>query len=186
MELPSKRRAVTRTTVRNAWLQNLQWVDDYGFCEYVREAIEDDHEDLRICWCCGVTGYQEVAHIIAHSLGGTHLPFNCFLLCAECHLNSPDCSSAKYFVAFTNENAGRFSRVLAETFKKINLRVIEFCQQEPEQAKGLVESMQAANLDFSGRATTHGANYSISTKMARLEMVLDEAIDRARLGPAET
>ncbi len=185
MELPPKRRASTRIAVRNAWLQNLQWVDEYGFCEYVREAIEDDHEDLRICWCCGVTGYQEIAHIIPHSLGGSHLPFNSFLLCAECHLNSPDCSKAKYFVAFTNENAGRFSRVLAETFNKINLRVVEFCEQEPERAKVLIECMQAASLDFSSRVTTHGSNYSISTKMARFEMVLDEAIDLAGLHPIE-
>ena len=113
------------------------------------------------------------------------MPFNSFLLCAECHLNSPDCSKAKYFVAFTNENAGRFSRVLAETFNKINLRVVEFCEQEPERAKVLIECMQAASLDFSSRVTTHGSNYSISTKMARFEMVLDEAIDLAGLHPIE-
>ena len=70
MELPPKRRAATRNAVRKAWKENLQWVDEYGFCGYILEAVEDDYQDLRICWCCGVTGYQEVAPIIPHSLGG--------------------------------------------------------------------------------------------------------------------
>ena len=183
MELAPKRRAVTRNAVRTAWKGNLQWVDEYGFCGYILEAIEDDYEDLRICWCCGVTGYQEVAHIIPHSLGGTHLPINSFLLCAECHLNSPDCSSAKYFVAFINQNAGRFSRVLAETFQKITKRMTEFCEQEPENAEALLEYMKASSLEFGSRTATHGSNFSISTKMARIEMVLDEAIESARLHP---
>jgi hypothetical protein len=49
MELPAKRRAVTRASVRQAWQGNLQWVEEYGFSEYILEAVADDHEDLRVC-----------------------------------------------------------------------------------------------------------------------------------------
>ncbi|MFK3971223.1 HNH endonuclease [Pseudomonas sp. NPDC087358] len=48
-----------------------------------------------------------MAPIIPHSLGGTHLPRNCFVLCAECHLTSPDCARAKYFVAFINRSSSQ-------------------------------------------------------------------------------
>ncbi|PHN28961.1 hypothetical protein AO242_26110 [Pseudomonas sp. ICMP 561] len=184
MGLTGKRRAVTRSAVRKAWQENLAWISDYGFCSYTREAIEDDYEDLRVCWCCGVTGYQEVAHIIPHSLGGTHLPINSFLLCAECHLTSPDCSDPKYFVEFINRHAGRFNTAFAETFKRMTNRLLEFCEQEPEKAEAVQAALSEQYLDSGGRISTHGSNYSISTKMAGVEMALDRAIELVQRNPA--
>ncbi|PHN79907.1 HNH endonuclease signature motif containing protein [Pseudomonas syringae] len=181
MELPPKRKGVNRRTVRNAWQANFQWVKEYGFSEYSLEAIADDHEDIRICWCCGRMGYQEVAHIIPHSLGGTHLPNNCFLLCAECHLTSPDCSRPKYFVAFINRNAGRCNQVFCETFKMVSERIKEFCEREPENAEAALEYLKDyEDFDFGSHMTTHGSSFSLSTKMACIEMIVDDAIDLAR------
>lgn len=180
MALPAKRRSVTRNSVRKAWQENPHWIDEYGFSEYALEAVVDDCDEIRICWCCGRTGYQEVAHIIPHSLGGSGLPFNCFLLCAECHIASPDCNNAKYFVGFINQNAGKANKVFVEVFEKISKRLTNFMEREPECGEAMLDYMKSNEFDFGSNITTHGASLSLSTKMACIEMFVDDAIDSVR------
>ncbi|MEX5571759.1 HNH endonuclease [Pseudomonas lijiangensis] len=182
MGLSPKRKVIRREVVRKAWQSNLHWIKQYGFSEYALEAVCDDSEELRICWCCGDQGYQEVAHIIPHSLGGADTVENRFLLCAECHVASPDCYKSEYFVGYVNRNAGRFSRLIEETLHRASERLLAFLNEHPQLADA-VEARPLPSFSESclyRRTTTHGSSISLSTRLARAEMHVDELIEYAR------
>ncbi|RMQ47800.1 hypothetical protein ALQ04_04141 [Pseudomonas cichorii] len=182
MGLSPKRKVIPRNAVRKAWQSNPHWIEAYGFSEYSLEAVFDDSDDVRICWCCGDQGYQEVAHIIPHSLGGAHAVENLFLLCAECHLASPDCYKSQYFVDYVNRNAGRSSRLMAEAFTRASGRLLEFLQQHPELSAAIADKQPSLITEdcLYRRTTTHGSSISLSTRLARAEMYVDELIEYAR------
>lgn len=67
------------------------------------------------CWACGIPPYQTAdsdkieklwnhdhlldrAHIFARSKGGGDMPSNLFLLCPNCHAESPDTTNPKNFM----------------------------------------------------------------------------------------
>lgn len=182
MGLSPKRKVIKREIVRKAWQDNSHWIKQYGFSEYALEAVFDDDEELRICWCCGDQGYQEVAHIVPHSLGGADTVENRFLLCAECHLASPDCYKSEYFVDYVNRNAGKASRLMVEACNRAVERLLLFLKEHPELS-GVVPHDRLP--PFTGsclyqRTTTHGSSISLSTRLARAEMYVDELIDYAR------
>ena len=62
----------------------------------------EDEEGLKKIWNHRETRRNlERAHIIPHSLGGNENPDNMFLLCKECHEESPDTNNPKNFVEKT-------------------------------------------------------------------------------------
>lgn len=82
--------------------------------------------DEIVCWACGAPPYAQgnhkklsalwnsdrllqKAHILAQSKGGADLPPNRFLLCPQCHAESPDTTNPRNFFAWvyykrTHEN----------------------------------------------------------------------------------
>ena len=93
--------------------------------------------DEIFCWACQMPPYQQGthrtlsglwngdtllqrSHILAKSLNGEDKPENYFLLCPQCHAESPDTTDAKLFFAWvrykrTHEN---YSMVLRRDMKK--------------------------------------------------------------------
>jgi len=168
MKREGVRRIIPRSQVRKAWQDNLDHAKEVGFCSYVIEAIADDSDDVRLCWCCGATGYQEVAHIIPHALGGRYVPANLFLLCAECHLASPDCLDPREFIRYINENSGKFSELLASVLKKVIDEVTVSLISEPEMVEGFGERFDLAIKEMAKKISFHGTYCSASTRMARI------------------
>ena len=61
----------------------------------------EDEEGLKKIWNHRETRRNlERAHIIPHSLGGNENPDNMFLLCKECHEESPDTNNPKNFFRY--------------------------------------------------------------------------------------
>ncbi|WP_323150710.1 HNH endonuclease signature motif containing protein [Pseudomonas glycinae] len=177
MGLSPKRKTVLRNSVRNAWQENSAWLDEYGFSDAIAELVLDDCDDVRLCWCCGRTGYQETAHIVPHSLEGDESTRNFFLLCAECHLLSPDCSDPKYFVSYVNANAGRAEEALRLAWRNFADRMEPFLDQDPNKAALMESCLESAHLAAKRQVTSHGAFISLSTKIAYMEMVSDKMIE---------
>jgi len=63
----------------------------------------------------------------------------------------------------------------------VSERIKEFCEREPENAEAALEYLKDyEDFDFGSHMTTHGSSFSLSTKMACIEMIVDDAIDLAR------
>tara|TARA_R110000851_G_scaffold33896_4_gene90400 strand:+ start:6598 stop:7146 length:549 start_codon:yes stop_codon:yes gene_type:complete len=170
MKAANIRKTHTTTQVRNAWQGNIKKAKSAGFCSYVIEAIEDDRPDLRLCWCCGATGYQEIAHIIPHSLGGKCTPSNLFLLCNECHTCAPDFIESKPFIDYVNENAGRYSKAMSAVIENAISRVKDTWMENPEKAESIFLNMpnrlDGAFDQASRLGSQHGASVSLATRVA--------------------
>lgn len=66
------------------------------------EWINDESDKgLQKIWNCKISRhYLQRAHIKPKMLGGEDKPENLFLLCGECHKNSPDLSNPKMFLSY--------------------------------------------------------------------------------------
>ncbi|UTD55478.1 HNH endonuclease [Halomonas sp. MS1] len=180
MAKANKRKQISAFRVRTAWQSNIQAARNAGFCEYVIEAIEDDHDGLRLCWCCGARGYQEVAHIVPHSLGGRSTPTNLFLLCNECHVQSPDFLDPKAFIQFVNGNSGKASEALNDVLRYGVEQIKTLASEDPAKAESIFQNfgprLDAALKESGAMTSAHGANVSLSTQMARIVYAINSAL----------
>ncbi|MBZ5486904.1 HNH endonuclease [Halomonas aquamarina] len=177
----NKRKHIPAGKVRSYWQEHISEAIALGFNGRVIENIEDDYDELRLCWCCGSQGYQESAHIIPHSLGGQSTPSNFFLLCHECHVRSPDFAIAKPFIDYINEYAVSCTDLIVEvvTYGKRKLEALSFEDEKKMYALAEVfESrlMEACTEAFK-MAGYHAASQSRSTKMAAFRYAIDKVID---------
>lgn len=90
----------------------------WEMCTPEDEAVKIiDFPDEILCWGCGCLPYiaadsEEIevlwnqdhlldrAHILAKSKGGEDIPSNLFLLCPNCHAESPDTTNSQNFYAW--------------------------------------------------------------------------------------
>ncbi|MDR0189434.1 HNH endonuclease [Pseudomonas yamanorum] len=169
-----------RERVRDAWQADLDEVLRQGFNSTIFEIIEEDGEDNKLCWCCASGGHQEVAHIVPKSKGGSRDALNLFLLCAECHLCSPDFDDRKFFVKYINGNAGKgFDAAVQKMIEvgknlstQIDLYLPGISHEEVEKL------INAAGRDGFEKTTTHGAHLSLSTKLAVMESIEEHALSK--------
>lgn len=180
MVKPTKRKKVSAEQVRAAWQRDIPAARKAGFCEYSIEAIEDDRQDLKVCWCCGALGYQEVAHIVPFSLGGRCVPFNMFLLCNECHVSSPDFLDPRAFIDYVNRNAGRASAELSRALDESMAKVKRLFEESPEKATAVFDGFEgrlnAATDSAKKMVSAHGVNVSHATKMACIDRAVRDCL----------
>lgn len=72
-------------------------------------------------WNLPENRYLQKAHIKSRMLGGKNIPSNYFLLCKECHQESPDFDDIQYFYAyirFVRENVFKVSKRRNEEMKR--------------------------------------------------------------------
>lgn len=175
------RKYVHRNSVRAHW-QNRSVVDAAGLCLEARVNISDDSEDQRVCWCCGRSGYQEIAHIVPASLGGKDEAENLFLLCGECHMLSPDTADRSSFFRWINQNTDRFTKEFESTIGEIWRRLETACGNEDLDRSRRISDSVFQN--FEGALNhqmksigTHGAFLSTSTLMSAIVAAAGEVID---------
>jgi len=68
-----------------------KWLHDYDY------GYVSDHSLQQVYNHPSVKSQLEKAHIVPHAIGGTDVPSNMFLLCSECHRESPDTKYSKEF-----------------------------------------------------------------------------------------
>ena len=73
------------------------------------------------CWCCSNVKSLEVCHIVPKSLAGYDKPENLFLLCRECHRNSPDCSDPEFFLQWIGIQRGAHPEEVLDAAKLLDV-----------------------------------------------------------------
>ena len=104
-------------------------------------------------------------HIIPRQAGGSNDPSNLFLLCEECHEESPDTLNPKNFFKWVYKKRKNESRPFGRDVKRFTIKFFEDCIEKgknpftckPEKAKGY----------------THGARVSESTLVMALADTCD-------------
>lgn len=171
-----------RERVRDAWQADLDEVLRQGFNITIFEIIEEDEENDKLCWCCASRGYQEVAHIVPKSKGGSRDALNLFLLCAECHLCSPDFDDRKFFIKYINDNAGKgfdaAVQKMIEVGKALGTQFdLGLLGNSHEDVEKLIN---AAVRDGFDKTTTHGAHLSLSTRLAVIESIEEYVLSKLK------
>lgn len=172
------RKSVSAAKVREYWSRSA--IKAAGVSASVALNIGCDDEDSKTCWCCGRSGYQEIAHIVPHSLGGSSTPENLFLLCAECHILSPDAADPEFFYKWINGNAGRFWESFDGLLSDLAAKIERSAKGDPDAARIISEAIKrdlpkSIDDQFS-RITTHGAMLSTSSLMAAGYMAASSVI----------
>lgn len=173
--------------------------------KHIRDCSPED-EAVRLiefpdeicCWACGMPPYYsrhsrslralwnndaslDRAHILARSQGGGDQPENLFLLCPECHTESPDTTNPINFFAWVyymrkhGSYVTRWRRAmeLAAKIRGVCLEdLCEFCRLEDLDLKRQTEwRRQLVN-----RTALHGTSISpLSKAMAYLDLLLEQA-----------
>lgn len=165
--------------IRNMWEHRWRRCEIFFLGERVRLNIADDNDDLRLCWCCGKRGYQEKAHIVPRSLGGSDDSTNLFLLCGECHAASPDMAFPGAFIDWVNAESSRQYQIEMEAFNALfegMIYRIHGPDEIPERLSFLDEAMSAPELAVS----LHSADLVNSTRRARMSMAGEAVRSKVR------
>lgn len=182
----NRKMATTVPAVRSAWQQAVEDGRLSFLGARVLENIADDNEDLRLCWCCGKTGYQERAHVVPHSLGGDDSPLNLFLLCAGCHAQSPDTKHSDWFFKWISDEAERHADADAAFLKKWlhELRQAVMDAPDPSEFSDRLNSLLGEELRCAKKdTTTHGADVAKATRQAAVMCGIQAAIAKAACLP---
>lgn len=146
------------------------------------------------CWACArfiykafdAKGYEELAnynprmlydlpivksqynrcHIVPHQAGGSDEPSNLFLLCEECHEESPDTLNPKNFFKWVYKKRKYESRPFGRNIKRFMEKYLEDCKE-----KG--KSPYTFKID-KAKGFTHGARVSESTLIVALSDTCDD------------
>lgn len=145
-------------------------------CERVLNNLGDDSEEHRLCWCCGKRGYQERAHIVARSLGGSEDPENMFLLCADCHVNSPDTVNPRAFVSWVNAESVRQHALEMQAIDRMFSSMtpaVKSKSDASEMLKLLEDVMASSEL----ASTIHSADISNASRRCQMDMAGEQIRD---------
>ncbi|MGK4040766.1 HNH endonuclease [Heyndrickxia oleronia] len=108
------------------------------------------------------SGYLERCHIIAKALGGSYEPENLFLMCPDCHIESPDISDKQVFFNWIKNQ--RRDCIMGYNVRKLKEELYKCCEihnvDVEEFSKFVCNSDQ--NLIIN-KINTHGFKYSDST-----------------------
>jgi len=159
-----------------------------------------DFPDEIVCWACGLPPYNSIdtekvealwnhdhlldrAHILAHSKGGKDVPSNLFLLCPNCHAESPDTTNPQNFYAWIYykrkfENWAQIYKMELEKVAKIKgidlEKLLEYCVHLNFD----FNSIEAIRKQLSERCALHGGAISMSSKMLSFIDILLEGIEQ--------
>ena len=169
-------------------------------CTDEDEAVKIvDSPDEIVCWACGILPYKTAdtekietlwnrdhllnrAHILAHSKGGEDAPSNLFLLCPNCHAESPDTTNPKNFYAWVYyrrryENWTQiYERELekAANIKKIDVEELmnRCCSLSMD-----IDTIEKMRMQMAEKCALHGVAVSMSSKMLSFIDILAESTE---------
>lgn len=102
-----------------------KWISNYDYSYIENHTLEQvyDHPEVK--------SQLEKAHIVPHAIGGDENPCNMFLLCHECHRESPDTKYKKEFFRWvykTRKRGPLFQHIFITAAKELKERgVPAFC-----------------------------------------------------------
>lgn len=142
---------------------------------------QGEHRKLSALW--NSDGLLQRAHILASSKGGENLPSNMFLLCPQCHAESPDTTNPRNFFAWvyykrTHEN-------FAMTMQKDFIKAAEILNVDMRELETQLPTVQTAEElsylreEMAHRCAMHGTFLAPMTKMmAMVDWMTDEESQR--------
>ena len=174
-------------------------VKDYVNCEEKDEALPIiEFSDSICCWACGLPSLildeynadinddlkkdwnndktLQKSHILAKSLGGGGKADNMFLLCPNCHADSPDTGNVDNFFAWIyykrkNDNyVNMLSKELEHTCKMKNVNFQKILDYLPQFDYEKIMEIRKQGIEA---CTMHGSFISMSSKMM---VLIDEVI----------
>lgn len=175
---------------KETYSKNIDFFYKNGFSDDKLENVFDFRfeGEKGICFCCGKVSRLQVCHIIPWSITKDDSYSNLFLLCDECHKESPDFAIKKYFFQFIAKKEQDLTKKYRECFEltyeiikeigmivdkkqEIALKNTKLNREEiTKKIFGTLEQIEKeANSLFAasfGLATTHGVKYSESTRAA--------------------
>lgn len=75
------------------------------------------------CWACGIPKKEkslEKCHIIPHALGGGNDPLNYFLMCGDCHAESPDTKYNDIFISWAANKNSYTDELINQIYETLN------------------------------------------------------------------
>ena len=168
--MASKRQIVTYWASDDGYkkLMSFKFPDMYVVDENIQENSGRKSMKHFRCFCCSVSSSAgsgiEIAHIVPKSIGGSNDVDNLFLLCRDCHRESPDCSDDRFFFKWVSENASGFEVDVA-------LSKVEKISKGVSDAGGGIDHLRGKDLlSLMSKAfesiQTHGGRISDSTYYA--------------------
>lgn len=178
MKRENKRTLVSAGVIRKAWQAAAGSENVPKLGRRVIENIEDDSDDLRLCWCCGKQGYQERCHIVPHSLGGLDTPANLFLLCSACHVLSPDTLSPDWFFRWISEEAERHEDLDRAFFASVVSELSDaLMNTDPCTWQGKAQDTFFANYKTAkSNVSAHGGDVSKATRYGAVTAAVRQTI----------
>ncbi|MFQ6791873.1 MAG: hypothetical protein ACLRT4_03695 [Thomasclavelia sp.] len=135
-------------------------------CRFFDDKIYDNEkydklikkDNFMSIWNLRENHYLQRAHIKSKMLGGENIPSNYFLLCKECHEESPDYDDIRYFYAYIRHVRENRNKVLKRRNEELMRTIYELAYQmnkniltfDPEKYDYLpyVEKMGLHNTSF--------------------------------------
>lgn len=122
--------------------------------------------DFKTIWN-KTSGYLERCHIIPRSLGGSNDPSNLFLLCSECHIQSPDTDNPEIFMKWIAHR--RQNSIGGVNYQDVINAVKDACviyKIDFDEFSKFIISHDQKKLPVN--VTTHGFEFSPSTLIMAL------------------
>ncbi len=175
-------------------------VKRWELCEEEDEAVKIvDFPDEIVCWGCGILPYhtadsEEIktlwnqdhlldrAHITVRSKGGADDPSNLFLLCPNCHEESPDTTNPQNFYAWVYykrkyDNWAQVYRRELKKAAKIKGIALEELFTHSESINMDLDTIEVMRKKLRERCALHGAAVSMSSKMLSAIDILLEGME---------
>jgi hypothetical protein len=120
-----------------------------------------DNGDFEEIWN-RTSGHLQRCHIIPKGLGGSNEPENLFLLCPDCHKESPDTTNPKLFFDWIRMKRKRCS--LGVDYVKAKQDMEYICKSSNVDIKDLLDFMEVHKNEFDiSKIGTHGVKISMSS-----------------------
>lgn len=158
--------------------------------------------DEIFCWACHMPPFQtadaktlralwngdrllDKAHIVPKSKGGDDSPGNLFLLCPNCHADSPDTTNPKIFFAWVryrirNEN---WAKIIEREMKKAaNIKGVDYDDLVKRSTELDIDMEKIFELrqKIQERSGLHGTTISWSTKTMNMLDILQEELSNKK------
>ena len=124
------------------------------------------------CWACGIPRKEkslEKCHIVPYSLDGSNDPLNYFLMCSDCHNNSPDTRHIKIFISWVSKKISYQDELINQIYEVLGSYPVTE-EDAPHLSEVFWKEMQGVGL--------HGGRVIRSSALGLLEHVCDELYNK--------
>lgn len=117
--------------------------------------------------------YLQKAHIKSKMLGGENIPSNYFLLCKECHQESPDFADERYFYAYIRYVRKNKYKIMARRDRRIMQAIYEMAYQMNKNILTIDKGFDQFPFAVK-KMGLHITNFSLYTYAAGIVYGMDE------------